>query len=78
VTKPQLAMSCHADGARAFSTRGTPAASAALTSVMFYPAYNQTVSRNSMARLDFGVEVGMERFGAVHTDAAPINRLELC
>jgi hypothetical protein len=36
---------------------------------MFYPAYNQTVNRNSMARLDFGVEVGMERFGAVHTDA---------
>src|SRR5262245_19134493 len=32
-----------------------------------YPAYNQTVNR--MTRLSSGVEVGMERFGAVHTAA---------
>jgi hypothetical protein len=47
--KPQAAISCLADGARTFSACGTPAASAAPTSVMFYPAYNQTVNRNSMA-----------------------------
>jgi hypothetical protein len=35
---------------------------------MFYPAYNQTVNGITMARLGSGVEVGMERFGAVHTD----------
>jgi hypothetical protein len=36
---------------------------------MFYPAYNQTVNRFSMARLGSGVEVGMERFDAAHTAA---------
>jgi hypothetical protein len=35
---------------------------------MFYPAYNQTVNRSSMARLGFGVEVGTKRFVAAHTD----------
>jgi hypothetical protein len=69
VIKPQAAISSLADGARTLSTCGAPAASAAPTSVMFYPAYNQTVNRNSMARLSSGVEVGTERFAAAHTDA---------
>src|SRR5262245_40061847 len=34
---------------------------------MLYPAYNQTVNETTMARLGSGVEVGMVRFGAVHT-----------
>jgi hypothetical protein len=38
--KPKAAISRLADGALAFSASGTPAASAAPTSVMFYPAYN--------------------------------------